>query len=467
MCRYFITVTTMFAKTSEQRAPHYLHMAVGVLLASVLLLAIALARAPHRQLQDTLFVSDGFGYYIYLPSMVIDGDLDLTNQIEHQPGQLNHWTFAETSQTGKPGNIFQVGSAVLWLPFFLLTHAVLTCLNAFGLQVPQDGFGWAYELPVYCGSFFYGLIGIWYMWRLLRDLWGPRIATVSTFYIVTATSVAAYLWFQPDMSHIGSMTLISMLFFYLHRLQNERQTGLGTWIRVGVLTGVIGLVRAPDLLVGLAIAWVGLNSAVLVPWKSGKPHWPSVLRHAAMFFLAAFVMFIPQLLVWKALYGNFFSMPPNPFYTQIDWMRADVLNYLLSTRHGVFSWTPILLIATAGLVWGAIRGHAMLRYALPVLIAAIYFNSSIHNWWVGCSFGERRLVDYAILFALGLGYLFNAHPALVRRRSVHLVGLGLCAFNWLLILRYFTGDLPEYGDVSWYDLYVKTLQYPFQKLTSL
>src|SRR5262249_6321615 len=152
-----------------------------------------------------------------------------------------------------------------WSPFFLAAHLVLTCLDRLGLQVPRDGFGWAYELPVYCGSFFYGLLGIWYIWRLLRDLWGEKIATSTTYCIVLGTPVAAYLWFEAHMSHVLSMTLIAVLFYYLHQVQRKVISGLGVWLGFGVLTGLIAMVRLPDLIVGLAVAWVGITCVTLVP----------------------------------------------------------------------------------------------------------------------------------------------------------------------------------------------------------
>ena len=46
------------------------------IVALLFLLVIVFARAPLRQIPDALFVSDGFGYYIYLPSLILDGDLD-------------------------------------------------------------------------------------------------------------------------------------------------------------------------------------------------------------------------------------------------------------------------------------------------------------------------------------------------------------------------------------------------------
>lgn len=427
-----------------------------------LLLAIVFLRAPHRQIRDALFVGDGFGYYIYLPSLVIDHDLDLSNQIQHQPAQTQHWTFEIVPQTGKPGNVFQVGPALLWFPFFMLAHVALTLLHFLGMQIPRTGFGLAYELPVYCGSFFYGLAGVWYIWCILKGHWGVRVATLATGLIVLASPVAAYLWFEPDMSHILSMTLIAMLFYYVERMNDGSGSGLMVWARIGILIGLIGLIRVPDLLAGITIIWAGSVQWTRDARQNDGLNWGGAICRFTIFALAAGVVFCPQLLAWKALYGRMFSIPPNPFYTRMGWIHPDLLNYLFSTFHGLFSWTPILFAATVGLVCGAFRGPAIMRWSLAMLLVAVYFNSSIYRWWAGASFGERRMVDYAVLFALGLGYLLSLRPALLSRLPVYIGALGLCTFNSVLMVRYFMHDLPEYGYVSWYDLYVTTLSFPLR-----
>lgn len=427
-----------------------------VSLGFCLLLALAFARAPFRRIPSSLFVSDGFGYYIYLPSVVIDGDLDLSNQLKRQPEQPDQkwYEFVETTQ--RQGNCFQVGCAVLWAPFFLAAHGACLLLHAGGRDVPLDGFGWAYELPVYCGSFLYGMLGLYFCWRLIRDLWGERIADSATFYIAVGTALAAYLWLEPDMSHAPSMALISALFYVLFRIHADQSLDWGRWALVGLLLGLIAAVRATDSLVVLAALLVGIQCA----WKT-EANWRNVVTCVTACTGCALLAFWPQMLAWKALYGGFLTRPPG-VYNEIHWLAPDLVGFFFGAKRGLFVWTPLLLFAALGAVVGWLRGPRFVRYAFLVLAMALYFNMSLPNWWVGCSFSERRTVDYSVLFALGLGALFARFPALSGSRWGHGLGLALCGFNWLLMLRYFTQRLPEYGEVSWYDLYVGTILFPFE-----
>jgi hypothetical protein len=322
---------------------------------------------------------------------------------------------------------------------------------------------------VYCAAFAFGLLGVWYIWRLLTELWGERVSTTATALVVLASPVAAYLWFEPDMSHATSMTLIAMLFYRLQQISARRSGGFAAWAWIGGLCGLIALVRLPDMIVGIGVATVA--AWILVDTKRKdereKPDWITVAGWSVTAAVVAGAIFVPQLFVWKLLYGKAFSMPPNPFYKQIDWTKPDLMNYFFSTWHGLFSWTPILLASAGGLLLGALRGPRLMRWSLAVFCLAAYFNSSIFEWWAGASFGERRMVDYAVVFALGLGYLLHLRPAVISSRSLRVSAVALCAFNWILVVRYFSHDLPEYGYVSWYDLYFKTLSFALHLGTRL
>ena len=430
-------------------------------LACATVLAIVALRAPHRQ-GNALFVSDGFGYYVYLPSLIIDRDLDLSNQIARQPDQVRQDFYAIQPQTGRPGNPFQVGCALLWLPFFVAAHAAVALLNGLGMNLTRDGFGLAYELPVYLGSFAYGLAGLYFTWKLLEELWGRAVAGTATALTALATGAAAYLWFEPDMCHVVSLALIALLFYRLHRIHQAQDRRPGAWAVVGALCGLIVAVRATDVFVGAAVAWVA--AAAFLDRTSGRlaVRWGELGKCFGAFTAVALACFAPQLIVWQVLYGQPFLVPSSTNYQRMDWLRPDLLGLFFSLKRGLFTWTPVLLPAAAGLLVGLWKGPAPVRYGTLVLALAVYFDSCLPQWWIGCSFSERRLVDYSVVFALGLGCLLSLRPAWASSYAVYGAALGLIAFNWVLMFRYFTHDLPEYGDITWGQLVAETLDFPLR-----
>lgn len=79
-----------FSPSVAMRDRTYAAVAVTFFL---LALGMAAGKAILLGQRFDLVVSDGRFYYAYLPSVVIDGDLDLTNQISEHWGQ----TFARSS----------------------------------------------------------------------------------------------------------------------------------------------------------------------------------------------------------------------------------------------------------------------------------------------------------------------------------------------------------------------------------
>jgi hypothetical protein len=451
------------------RAPwgRFLRMLAALLAAFVLMLVIALARLRLQKQSDALFVSDPFGYYVYLPSLVIDGDLDLANQFAGQPEQKDHDFYQVIPKTGKVGNPFQVGCAMMWSGFFLLAHGNVLLLRFFGWDIPADGFGLYYELPVYCGIFLLGLVGVFYIYRLVSDLWGQRVGTAATAAIVLASPLAAYLWFDPAISHSTSMCLISMLFYYLHLAHRGQDLRPLIWARIGALCGLIVATRATDIFVGFAVAWIGLSVAFQPTAAGLRPAARRIAGAVASLFATAFLFFLPQMLAWKVIYGHFLVVPQGTGYTEQSWWKPELIDLLFSSRRSLFAWSPLLLVACAGLVLGVVKRQARLICGLLIVLMAAYFISSAPRWWAGCDFGMRRMVDYSVIFALGLGYLFHQYPSLYTRTVFRTMLVLLVAFNWILMVRYFTHDLPEWGYVSWYNLYARTLSYPFRMVAKL
>jgi hypothetical protein len=62
---------------------------------------------------------DGTYYYAYLRSLILDQDLDFTNDYQLLGNPLGATT---VELTKRPGNLFTIGPALFWTPFFLVGH---------------------------------------------------------------------------------------------------------------------------------------------------------------------------------------------------------------------------------------------------------------------------------------------------------------------------------------------------------
>ncbi|HEX7840149.1 MAG TPA: hypothetical protein VF469_21880, partial [Kofleriaceae bacterium] len=75
--------------------------------------------------------ADAAYYYAYLPSLVLDGDLDLANQYR----VTGNWYRLGRTPLGRPGNVFGIGPAVFALPAFAVGHGLARLAGA-----QDDGF---------------------------------------------------------------------------------------------------------------------------------------------------------------------------------------------------------------------------------------------------------------------------------------------------------------------------------------
>ena len=116
--------------------------------------------------------ADGREYFAHVRSLVIDLDLDFANE-------------NKLFRTGGVPQHFPFGSAVLWLPFYLVTHLWLGLLNLLGGSFDRDGFNNTYQMAVGLGTLTYGFIGLLMLYRIGRDYFAPRIIAAATMLLTS------------------------------------------------------------------------------------------------------------------------------------------------------------------------------------------------------------------------------------------------------------------------------------------
>jgi hypothetical protein len=152
---------------------------------------------------------------------------------------------------------------------------------------------------------------------------------------------------------------------------------------------------------------------------------------------------------WHAVTGRFLLDPYQGEH--FNWLAPQIWNFLFSIRRGLFVWSPVVLIAAAGLPL-LVRRDKPLGFAVcAVLALEVYICSSWWSWWFGDSFGSRPIADMAPLIALPLasslewigGRTFRFVPAAI---VTCLIGL-----NLFLMVSYWN-ELFPWDDVTATDL---------------
>jgi hypothetical protein len=374
---------------------------------------------------------DAIQYYAYLRSAVIDGDLDFSNDYERlydatgDPAD-NVWLTSRTP-IGRPTNLMSIGPAILWAPFFVITYVVLLLGLGLGATVPLDGLAAPFPLSAGVAGIVYATIGAYLCYRACRLLFPEGPAFWAAVAAWLATPAIYYSLVSPLYSHATSL-FTSALFVYMWASTRGGFDVL-RFVLLGALAGLCALVRWQDLVVVL-FPLAELGHAAL---RERRGLMPAAGRAVAM-GVAAVVAFLPQLLAWRAIYGEFLLLPQGGSFMQ--WTRPAIASVLFSLNHGLFTWTPAALVAVAGLAL-VIRRDALLGWtATVILLLAAYVNGSVTDWWAGEAFGARRFVGCTVIFALGFAAVFTWATTIVRPVWIRAAAVGLVVCNLLFLLQY-------------------------------
>ena len=382
-------------------------MTPSLLSSPRLLLLVFLVSLP--AITPRIYASDEVQYFAYLRSIWFDHDVSFENEYQHfeasgfaAPGF--HETFLErTTDTGRRINFGTIGCALLWAPFFAIADLLTRLLNATGSAIPADGYSPPYIAAVSYASAFYGWLAIWLAARLVERLardWPAlvNLGVVAAIVVWLGTPLLFYMYVAPPMSHATSAFAVT-LFITLWIAVRDRWDIRGV-VLLGASAALMTMVREQD-------AFFVAGPILDATWALARANRARGLRIAIAAIagvVAAAITFVPQALAYLALNGHI--GPSRLVARKMSWHAPHALEVLASPAHGLFFWTPLAVVAFAGLVVLSIRLPAGKRaFGAGLLVAAafqVYVAGSVESWTVAGAFGQRRFVSLTPLLVLGI-----------------------------------------------------------------
>jgi len=196
--------------------------------------------------------------------------------------------------------------------------------------------------------------------------------------------------------------------------------------------------------------------AALLPEAVGhyrRPGARRLLLRQALFVLIAAASLFPTFLTKYYVYGHPFESGYIPL-RDWAWRSPWFLELLVSANHGLFSWTPVLLLATVGMFLYWRKTPAVGTSAVAVLVAFYLFMAAYPDWAGISSYGNRFFVSLTAFFVLGLSELLEtaaarfSNPVLAPRVLGAVLGL-FTLWNLGLIFQWGAHLIPARGPVSW------------------
>ena len=351
---------------------------------------------------------DGIGYYAYARSLLIDHNLQFASDWNNLKEQLlivyldGRIIPNPITKTGHLPNFWSVGPAMMWAPFLVAAHGTVLGLNRLGLQISPDGRSWPYMVAMAGASTLFGFAGLFLSYKLARRYVEERWAFLAALGIWLGSSLPAYIYLHPALSHAHSAFCSALFFWYWLRTRNSRT--YGQWIVLGLISGLMIDVRFDSIVLLLAPLLESL-SAFVVSWRTRRTDPNSLIKLSysnVLYALAVLVAFLPTLVTRQIIFANPFRFG---VYTDQpwNWTSPVLLRVLFSTTHGLLVFTPILVLAFAGLFLLLQSAYPEAKTYLAVTLAFYYFISSC-PWWHGTiGLGNRYFISLTPLLVVGLG----------------------------------------------------------------
>lgn len=374
------------------------------------LLTLAMFQDKRWKYLDVLD-SDPGGYYVYLPSAFIYGDLGRPDSLSKlRPLYRPQEEPAELGLIPLPGkrymSKYSLGKSVADMPWFLGAHAWARSSE----KHAADGFSRPYQQAIMLAGLFHGILGLWVLRKLLRRYYDDNTTAWALAGIGLGTNYFCYASYEANMAHAVLFLWQAALLYCTARWYDTGRTRFAAGI--GLFLGLAVLTRPSEAMyVLLPLAW-GLTLAGPALRRRAAWWWA---RRGQILLAAGLLLAVVslQMLFWHHVAGRWvlYSYTGESF----DFLRPHLLDGLFSFRKGWWVYTPMALLSLAGLRWLRRDVPAAWLPALLLIPVVIYVTFSWGSWSYGGSFSSRPLVSLYPVLALPLASLL-AHARL--RRSL-------------------------------------------------
>lgn len=412
-----------------------------------LLAVVAYASIYTFHLADVPIRSDGYSYYVYLPSWFLHHDATLGSIADDVYGG----TFPEFTgirrwpETGRWVNVHPIGVAIQMVPFFTAAHLLTRWSN-----LPPDGFSLYYQYAAGLAGLCAMLAGLAVLRALLSRHFSDRIVLATLVTITWGTNVFHHGVYDATFSHAFSFFLVAALVALTERWW-QVPTRL-TSICLAVVAALIVLTRHANAIFLVVVPLYGAtallelhrNVAVLIDRR-----WVV----AGMIAVGA-VCLLPQLAIYKWATGHWIVSTYDQFGA-FSFFAPHLWDVLFGVTKGLFFWSPVLLLSVAGVIVSRGWPRQVCTAAMLIFAVVTWLIASWWDWQFGGSYGHRGFTDGLALAAIFLAGFFEwsaARPrllALVRAATAVavLVSVAQMIQYWLRIIPFADTTWAQYREL--------------------
>lgn len=334
---------------------------------------------------------DGLGYYVYLPSFFIHKDIGTYNKTivalrKYNPNAQDFdadiYGFRKTS-IGKLANKYPIGLAILQSPFFFAGHFYTKIDSRF----ESDGFSKPYQIATFFSTFLYVLLGLWFLIKVLNKYFSTNVINLTILILAFGTNLYYFSYFGTAMSHGYQFAIVCLYIYFNDKYLDQKTIKYG--ILLGVFSGLIVIIRQPDIIFLLISVFWNVNS--IKKLKDRFKFYFGDLKN--LFFPLIGFIAITSL----QIYSYYFISGKLYYYSYIgesfNWKHPEIYKGLFYTGNGWFAYTPVMLFAIFGLIIKNSSRKVWFLSLITILPLHIYITYSWWCWYYIAGFGSRPMVD--------------------------------------------------------------------------
>ena len=382
--------------------------------------------------------SDGYSYYVYLPSWGIYHDLTMEALArDWYGGKYPGFTgLLRWPTTGLWVDLHPIGTAILMAPFFVVGDLLSLWSN-----LPRDGFSLYYEHTAGAAGIAYLIAGLVVLRKILRRHFSDGVVLATLVSITWGTNLFHYGVFDGTFSHVFAFFLVCCWILIVERWWELEQPTWRLSLALGVVAGLIVLVRHTNaiflivlLLYGVT-RWTDLRDRIGSMWERRK--WLG----AAM--VVGLVVLAPQLVIYRMSTSAWLVNPYSALNIGFSFGSPRIVEVLFSTQKGLLFWSPLLVLTVIGAIVAKGWARGIVWPAVVTFGIQTYLAASWWDWQFGASFGHRAFTDGLGLAAVLLAAFFQwVAERVTARRIVTGVATALVALSVGQMVQYWTGKIP-------------------------
>jgi hypothetical protein len=398
---------------------------------------------------------DGVGYYAYVRSLLVDGDLRFANEFDPAltPLRGNAGLASAATPTGYTPNPWSIGPALVWTPFWLIGDGLTWVGQQAGSDWQRDGYAPPYIHMTMFASALAGLLTLIGAYRLAQRWVTPEAAALIALTIYLGSSLLFYAQLEGSFAH--SLTTAASTWFILASFAVHEAPTRRSWLRLGLSGGLMILLYWISAILVIFPALLLLPQAIKSLGQRQKLI--GLAAGAASAGAVALLVFVPQMLIWNIVYGSWLTIPQgSSFVTPGTNHLATMLG---GSLYGMVWWTPALLVGLLGIGVLALRQRWLGLVCGATVVIYLLYNARLPDWHGSGGFGLRRMTTLTPLAVMGLAALAQR----LRRWPQLLAASGgaLAVWGLHMLVRYATYQLPH-GVYELLDLPIRAIIFPPQ-----